>query len=82
MSGSVPDGGETDMDKISLDKAKTIAEKKGLKPGKVKGLTTLQFTKGSSSKVEIITWDEFEKGLKAKKLAVYESNGWMKLMRA
>lgn len=82
MSGNVLDGGETDMDRISLDKAKTIAEKKGLKPGKVKGLTTLQFTKGSSSKVEIITWDEFEKGLKAKNLAVYESNGWMKLMRA
>lgn len=82
MSGNQPDRGETMMDKITLEKAKTIANKKGLKPGKVKGLTTLQFTKGTSSKVEVITWDEFEKGLAAKKLAVYEANGWMKLMRA
>lgn len=82
MSGEVPDGGETTMDKIGLDKAKVIANKKGLKPGKVKGLTTLQFTKGTSPKVEVISWDEFEKGLAAKKLAVYESNGWMKIMKA
>ena len=33
------------MEKIDFAKAKTIAEKKGLKPGKVKGTEGIQFTK-------------------------------------
>lgn len=69
------------MDKITVEKAQTIAKKKGLVPGRVKGLTTLQFTKGTSPKIEVITWAEFTEGLKAKNLAIYEANGWMKLMR-
>lgn len=70
------------MQKISLDDAKKIASKKGLKPGKVKGTEGIQFTKGKNERIEVVDWDEFEKLLKKRKLAIYESNGWMKIMKA
>lgn len=69
------------MEEISIDKAKTIAGKKGLKPGRVKGTNGIQFTKGKNDRLEVIDWGEFEKTLKARKLAVYESGGWMKIMK-
>jgi hypothetical protein len=70
------------MQKISLDDAKKIAAKKNLKPGKVKGTEGIQFTKGKNERIEVVDWDEFEKLLKKRKLAIYESNGWMKIMKA
>ncbi|MGB9636045.1 MAG: hypothetical protein ACPL1Y_02200 [Thermoplasmata archaeon] len=70
------------MQKISLDEAKKIAAKKNLKPGKVKGTEGIQFTKGKNERIEVVDWDEFEKLLKKRKLAIYESNGWMKIMKA
>ena len=70
------------MEKISFDKAKTIAEKKGLKPGKVKGTSGIQFTKGTNNRLDVISWGEFEEILNKRKLAVYESDGWMKIMKA
>lgn len=70
------------MDKITFEKAKQIAINKGLKPGKVKGTNGIQFTKGKNNRLEIITWEEFEAKLKERKLAVYESGGWMKIMKA
>ncbi|MBP5685912.1 MAG: hypothetical protein J6W72_05760 [Candidatus Methanomethylophilaceae archaeon] len=69
------------MERIDLEKAKTIAKNKGLKPGKVKGTSGIQFTKGKNDRIEVITWDEFEKALKKRGLAVYESGGWMKIMK-
>ena len=48
------------MEKIDFAKAKTIAEKKGLKPGKVKGTEGIQFTKGSNNRLDVISWDEFK----------------------
>ena len=69
------------MEKITTAKAKEIAKKKGLKPGRVKGTEGIQFTKGDNARLEIISWDEFEKTLKNRKLAVYESGGWMKIMK-
>jgi len=69
------------MEEISIDKAKTIAGRKGLKPGRVKGTNGIQFTKGKNDRLEVIDWGEFEKTLKARKLAVYESGGWMKIMK-
>jgi hypothetical protein len=69
------------MEQISLDKAKTIASKKGLKPGRVKGTKGIQFTKGKNDRLEVIDWAEFEKTLNARRLAVYESGGWMKIMK-
>jgi hypothetical protein len=69
------------MEQISLDKAKEIAKKKGLKPGRVKGTNGVQFTKGNNPRLEIVDWNEFEKTLKKRGLAVYESGGWMKIMK-
>ena len=69
------------MEKITLDKARTIAKKKGLKPGRVKGTNGVQFTKGRNQRLETIDWDEFETTLKKRRLAVYESGGWMKIMK-
>lgn len=70
------------MSEISIDQAKKIAKSKGLKPGKVKGTKDgIQFTKGKNDRLEIVDWAEFEKALKRKKLAIYESGGWMKIMK-
>lgn len=69
------------MEQISLSKAKEIAKKKGLKPGRVKGTEGVQFTKGNNARLEIISWDMFEDALKERDLAVYESGGWMKIMK-
>ena len=70
------------MEKIDIVKAKQIAQNKGLKPGKVKGTSGVQFTKGKNDRLSVITWDEFETVLKQRKLAIYESGGWMKIMKA
>ena len=70
------------MEPISLDKAKAFANKKGLKPGKVKGTSGIQFTKGTNNRLDVIGWDEFEEILNARGLGVYESGGWMKIMKA
>ncbi|MCE5295819.1 MAG: hypothetical protein LLG16_01785 [Euryarchaeota archaeon] len=69
------------MEKINLDKAKDIAKKKGLKPGRVKGTNGIQFTKGNNPRLETVTWDDFEKTLNKRGLAVFESGGWMKIMK-
>ncbi len=69
------------MEEIPLTRAKTIAKRKGLKPGRVKGTNGVQFTKGRNPRLETIEWDEFEKTLKRRRLAVYESGGWMKIMK-
>ncbi len=70
------------MEPIDLEKAKVIAKNKGLKPGKVKGTNGIQFTKGKNNRLDVIEWSEFEKILKERKLAIYESGGWMKIMKA
>ena len=70
------------MEKIDIKKAQAIAKNKGLKPGKVKGTSGVQFTKGKNSRLDVITWDEFEEILSNRGLAIYESGGWMKIMKA
>ena len=69
------------MEEINVETAKKICEKKGLKPAKVKGTMGIQFTKGNNSRLEVIDWDEFARLLKERGLAIYESNGWMKIMK-
>ncbi len=69
------------MEAISVDKAIDIAKRKGLKPGRVKGTKDVQFTKGKNPRLEIIDWDEFKNTLGSRKLQVYESGGWMKIMK-
>jgi len=70
------------MEKITVGKAKGIASGKGLKPGKVLGTNGVQFTKGKNPRIEVIDWGQFEDLLNEKGLAVYESDGWMKIMKA
>ena len=70
------------MEKIDFAKAKKIALTKGLKPGKVKGTEGFQFTKGSNNRLDVISWEEFEAALSKRGLAIYESGGWMKIMKA
>lgn len=69
------------MEPISADKAIEIAKRKGLKPGRVKGTDGVQFTKGRNDRLEIIDWDEFRDTLRRRRLQVYESGGWMKIMK-
>ncbi len=69
------------LKEISFEYARQIASVKGLRPSKVKGTNTLRFSKASSEKLQVISWDEFEKTATGRNLGVYESGGWMKLMR-
>jgi hypothetical protein len=70
------------MEQISVEEAKKIAANKGLKPGRVRTTKSgIQFTKGGNRNVEIIGWEEFEKDLKARGLGIYNSGGWMKIMK-
>lgn len=69
------------MEPISLDRAMQIAKRKGLKPGRVKGTKGVQFTKGRNKRLEIIDWEEFETTMSKRRLQVYESGGWMKIMK-
>ena len=70
------------MNQIDIDKAKAIASNKGIKPGKVKGIDGVQFTKGTNPRLDVITWEDFESILGRRGLAVYEYGGWMKIMKA
>jgi len=69
------------MEPISAERAIEIAKKKGLKPGRVKGTNGIQFTKGKNDRLEIIDWEEFKTTLQKRRLQVYESGGWMKIMK-
>ncbi len=51
------------MEKISVSKAKSIAEEKDLEPGLVKGTDGIQFTKGNNDRIKTVSWDEFEEKL-------------------
>ena len=69
------------MEEITVGAARKIAEGKGLKPGRVVGTNGIQFTKGANRRIETIDWNEFERTLSERGLAVFESGGWMKIMK-
>jgi hypothetical protein len=69
------------MSPIPLDRAKEIAAEKNLKPGKVRGTTEIEFTRGTSPRVDVIDWPEFEAILTQKNLEIHEGGGFMKLMK-
>jgi hypothetical protein len=69
------------MEPISVESAIEKAKKKGLKPGRVKGTHGIQFTKGRNNRLELISWDEFRETLSKRRLQVFESGGWMKIMK-
>src|SRR3989440_12253085 len=74
--GRKRDGNMPALKEISFEYARQIASVKGLQPGKVRGTSTLRFTKGDSDKLQVITWDEFVQTANNRNLAVYESGGW------
>lgn len=69
------------MEPISVESAIEKAKKKGLRPGRVKGTDGVQFTKGRNSRIEVISWDEFRTTIAERKLQVFESGGFMKIMK-
>ena len=70
------------MEPISVEAAKEKARKAGLKPGRVKGTEdAIQFTKGRNNRIEVISWEEFEDVLQKRSLQVFESSGFMKIMK-
>ena len=70
-----------DMEPVSVEEAIEKAKKKGLRPGRVKGTDGVQFTKGRNNRIEVITWDEFRTTLADRQLEVFDSNGFMKIMK-
>jgi len=70
-----------ELREIDLEEAKRIAAQRGLLPSKVKGTSTLRFSNGRNDRLEIIDWSEFERILTHRQLSIFESGGWMKLMK-
>ena len=71
----------TKLREIGIDEARSIAERKGLVPGRVRGTEQVRFTSGNNERLDVIDWTTFEETVRKRNLAVYESGGWMKLMR-
>lgn len=69
------------MEPVSIEAAIEKAKKKGLRPGRVKGTDGIQFTKGRNERIEVITWEEFRQTLADRKLEVFDSGGFMKIMK-
>jgi len=69
------------MEPVSVEEAIEKAKKKGLRPGRVKGTDGIQFTKGRNNRIEVITWDDFRMTLADRQLEVFDSNGFMKIMK-
>jgi hypothetical protein len=69
------------MEPITIETAIDKARKKGLRPGRVKGTDGVQFTKGRNPRIEVIDWDEFRRTLADRRLQVFESAGFMKIMK-
>ena len=73
--------GMPELREIDIEEAKRIAANRGLLPSRVRGTSTLRFSNGTNERLEIIDWTEFEATVRRRSLGVYESGGWMKLMR-
>lgn len=69
------------MRKIDVTTAKKIADRKGLVPSRVIGTEGVQLSTGSNDHLEEVSWEDFERALATRKLAIYEQGGWLKIMR-
>ncbi|HYT00110.1 MAG TPA: hypothetical protein VEO20_05535 [Thermoplasmata archaeon] len=69
------------MEPVTVEDAIEKAKKKGLRPGRVRGTDGIQFTKGRNNRIEVISWDDFRNTLAERQLEVYESSGFMKIMK-
>lgn len=73
--------GTSELREIDIEEAKRIAAQRGLQPSRVRGTTTLRFSNGRNDRLEIIDWTEFERILTKRELGIFESGGWMKLLK-
>jgi len=71
----------SELREIDIEEAKRIATSRGLLPSRVRGTSTLRFSNGTNDRLEIIDWSEFERILTRRQLGIFESGGWMKLMK-
>ena len=71
------------MIKITIDEMKAIAKKYKLHPCRIKGKDVINIRKKFDSKCEDISWEEFEKIMKKRKLAIYKADesDFVKLMK-
>jgi len=69
------------MEPVGVEDAIEKAKKKGLRPGRVRGTDGIQFTKGRNNRIEVISWDDFRSTLAERQLEVFESSGFMKIMK-
>jgi len=71
------------MQKIDLEEVKEIAEEYDLKPAKTKGSDVVNIRKKPNDNLEDISWDEFERILEKRGLAVYkaEDSDFLKIMK-
>lgn len=70
------------MQKISIEELKKLQEKYGFKLCKVKNSEVVNIRKHSNPNLEDIGWDEFERILKKRDLAVYKSDkDFLRIMR-
>ncbi len=71
----------TELHEIGFEQVRRIAEQKGLQPGRVRGTEQVRFTRGDNERVEVIDWTAFEQAVGRRNLGIYESGGWMKIMK-
>jgi len=71
------------MKKITIEELKKIAKQYDLHVCKIKGSEVVQIRKNPSDNIVDIGWDEFEKTLKSKGLAIYkaEESDFLKIMK-
>lgn len=67
--------------KIGIDDAKKICKKKDLIPARIGSTELITFSKKDNKRMKEIDWDDFESILKGRKLQIYESYGFMKIMK-
>ena len=70
-----------ELREIDIEETKRIAARRGLLPGRVRGTEQIRFTWGANERLEVIEWAIFESTVRKRNLVVYESGGWMKIMR-
>ena len=70
------------MEKISLHEVKEIARRNDLKPCVIRGTEIVKIRKNKSSGTRDITWEEFQRLLERKSLAIFRSkDDWLKIMK-
>jgi len=74
-------GTMTELREIDIVEARRIAAAKALQPGRVRGTEQIRFTRGGSERIEVIDWTSFATTVERRNLGIYESGGFMKLMR-